>query len=122
MLVGRAARCKEQIFLETGVAGWVDRTPRKSRTDEKKHHEGAIRRPRTGYERLQSRIDEMYSDKFDGRIDAAFFARKSAQCRSEQDHRIRTIEERQSASQAFLEKGVQVLELPRDAHGRLPKP
>ena len=58
----------------------------------------------------------MYVDKLDGRVDAAFFDRKAAEWRSEQDRILRTIEEHQSANQTYLDEGVQLLELARKAH------
>src|SRR5215212_7227818 len=38
----------------------------------------AIRRIQAEYDRVQSRVDAMYVDKLDGRIDAGFFDRKVA--------------------------------------------
>jgi len=104
------------ISLEPEVVDWVSRALRESHVDEKKHHEEVIRRLQTEYNRLQNRIDEMYVDKLDGRIDAAFFDRKSAEWRSEQDRCMRAIEEHQSANQSYLEEGIQILELARDAY------
>ena len=56
----------------------------------------------------------MYLDKLDGRVDAAFFDRKAAEWRAEQDRLLRLIEEHQAANRTYLDEGVQLLEL---AHG-----
>jgi hypothetical protein len=53
----------------------------------------------------------MYMDKLDGRVTAAFFDRKAAEWRAEQDRIQRTIEEHQSANQSYLEEGVRLLEI-----------
>jgi hypothetical protein len=57
----------------TDVMGWVTEALRQSHSDAKGHHDAAITRLQAEYNRLQSRVDAMYVDKLDGRIDAAFF-------------------------------------------------
>jgi site-specific DNA recombinase len=54
-------------------------------------------------------------DKLDGRIDAAFFDRVSAEWRRDQEQCLRDIEQHQDADQSYLEEGVQLLELVRNA-------
>jgi site-specific DNA recombinase len=55
------------------------------------------------------RIDAMYLDKLDGRINADFFDRKAAEWRHEQDRLLRSIEMHQAANQNYLEEAVQNL-------------
>ena len=114
----RQVRRASEGDLPRTTRSWTgfSRALRESHVDEKKHHEEVIRRLQTEYNRLQNRIDEMYVDKLDGRIDAAFFDRKSAEWRSEQDRCMSAIEEHQSANQSYLEEGIQILELARDAY------
>jgi site-specific DNA recombinase len=81
---------------------------------------GRSTRPRsdrlqTEYDRLQNRIHDAYVDKLDGRIDAAFFDRMSADWRRDQERCLRDIEQHQEADQSYLEEGVQLLELARNA-------
>jgi hypothetical protein len=52
---------------------------------------------------------------FDGKIDGAFFERMSAEWRVEQDRCLREIERHQVAEQSYLEEGVRLLELARNA-------
>src|SRR5256885_17255662 len=66
--------------------------------------------------RLQTRVDAMYVDKLDGRVDTAFFDRKAAEWRAEQDRLLRAVETHQSANQTYLDEGVRLLELARRAH------
>jgi site-specific DNA recombinase len=104
------------LSFDDEVMGWVTDALRQSHGDEKRHHDEAVARLQAEYNRLQNRIDTMYVDKLDGRVDAAFFDRKAAEWRSEQDRILRTIEEHQSANQTYLDEGVQLLELARKAH------
>lgn len=53
-------------------------------------------------------------DKLDGRIDAEFFDRMSAERRAERDRCLREIERHSAADQSYLEEGVRVLELAKD--------
>jgi site-specific DNA recombinase len=48
-------------------------------------------------------------------VDAAFFDRMSAQWRAEQDRCLREIERHQAADRSYLEEGVRLLELARNA-------
>jgi len=53
------------------------------------------------YDQIQTRLDGMYLDKLDGRIDAPFFDRKSADWRREQDGILRNIQVHQASSGTF---------------------
>ena len=86
-----------------------------SHADERREHEEAITRLRAEYDRLQNRIHAMYVDKLDGKVDGAFFERMSAEWRAEQDRCLREIERHQTADQSYLEEGVRILELARNA-------
>ncbi len=88
---------------------------RASHADEKNEHEAAVGRLRAEYDRLQGRIHAMYVDKLDGKIDGAFFERMSAEWRVEQDRCLREIERHHLAEQSYLEEGVRLLELARNA-------
>jgi len=106
----------KRLTFDEDVIEWVREALRESHGDEKRHHEEAIARFQAEYVRLQARIDAMYVDKLDGRVDADFFDRKAAEWRSEQERALRSIEAHQGANQNSLEEGVQLLELARRAH------
>ena len=57
----------------------------------------------------------MYVDKLDGIVDTAFFEKMSNQWRDEQNLCLREIERHQNADQSYMEEGVQLLELARNA-------
>jgi site-specific DNA recombinase len=103
------------LALDDEVVGWVTDALRQSHSDEKQFHEEAIGRLQAEYTRLQSRIDAMYIDKLDRRVDAGFFDRMAGEWRAEQDRVLRAIEEHQTANRTYLDQGVQLLELARRA-------
>ena len=88
---------------------------RVSHGDEKQHHEDAIRRIQAEYDRLRNRIDAMYIDKLDCRIDTDFFDRKAAEWRGEQQKCLELIREHQDANQTYLDEGIRLLELAQKA-------
>ena len=98
------------------VLEWVSEGLRQSHADETQEHEAAIKRLRTEQDRLQARLHAMYLDKLDGRIDAAFYDRLSADCLKDLERSMREIELHQSADHSYLEEGIGLLELARNAH------
>ena len=104
-----------RLAFDEEVLAWVRDALRASHADEKHEHEAAIGRLRDGYDRLQSRMHAMYVDKLDGKVDGAFFDRMSAEWRAEQDRCLREIERHQTADRSYLEEGVRLLELARNA-------
>jgi hypothetical protein len=65
--------------------------------------------------RLEDRLHAMYVDKLDGRIDKTFYDRMSAQWRTEQTRLLRDIERHGSAEESYMEDGIRLLELARNA-------
>ena len=97
------------------ILDWIVTALRESHVDEKAFHDEAITRLQGEYRRLQNRIDAMYLDKLDGRIDTAFFDTRSAEWRAEQDRLLRDVQTHQNANQTYIEEGVQLLELAQRA-------
>ena len=114
----RFAELLDCLRFDDEVLAWVSAALRVSHGDEKQHHEEAIHRIQAEYDRLQDRIDAMYVDKLDGRIDTDFFDRKAAEWRAEQQKCLELIREDQDANQTYFEEGIRLLELAEQA-GRL---
>jgi site-specific DNA recombinase len=65
--------------------------------------------------RIQERIDSMYIDKLDGRIDADFFDRKAVEWRAEQARLRSDIDTHYAANQNYIQEGIKLLELAQRA-------
>ena len=104
------------ISFSQEVLTWVTQALRESHGDERKCHEEAIAKLQREHRRIQDRIDAMYMDKLDGRIDNDFFDRKAAEFRSEQCRVMRDIETHQNANQSYIEEGIRLLDLAQRAH------
>ena len=111
VLSERFGELLEGLAFDDEVLGWVREALRESHGDERRFHEEAIGRLQAEYDRLQNRLDAMYVDKLDGRIDEAFYDRKAGEWRTEQDRLLRSIEEHRVADRSYLDEGVQLLEL-----------
>ena len=116
ILEERFGRLLRGLSFPQEILEWIVPALRESHVDEKSFDDEAIARLQAEYRRLQSRIDAMYLDKLDGRIDAAFFDCKSAGWRAEQDRLLRDVETHQRANQKYIEEGVQLLHLAQRAH------
>lgn len=115
VLEERFAELLDRLCFDDEVLAWVSQALRVSHGNEKQHHEDAIRRIQAEYDRLQSRIDAMYVDKLDGRIDTDFFDRKAAEWRAEQRKCLELIRDHQDANQTYLDEGIRLLELAQKA-------
>jgi site-specific DNA recombinase len=103
------------LQFDDEVLEWVREALYASHADERREHEEAIRRLQAEHKRIGDRINAMYLDKLDGRVDGLFFDKTSAGWREEQSRCLREIERHQSAEQSYMDEGVQILELARNA-------
>lgn len=115
VLEERFAELLDQLRFDDEVLAWVSQALRVSHGDEKQHHDEAIERIQAEHDRLQKRIDAMYVDKLDGRIDTDFFDRKAAEWRDEQKKCLERIREHQEANQTYFDEGIRLLELAQKA-------
>jgi site-specific DNA recombinase len=104
-----------QLRFDDEVLEWVQESLHASHADERRDHEEAIKRLQGEHKRLGDRINAMYLDKLDGRVDSTFFDKMSAQWREEQNRCLREIEKHEAAEQSYMDEGVQILELARNA-------
>ena len=110
-----------RLKFDDEVLEWVRDALHASCADELGEHEEAIKRLQTEHKRLQDRIHAIYVDKLDGLIDTAFFDKMSNQWREEQNRCQREIDRHQNADKSYLDEGVQLLELARNAQSLFAK-
>jgi site-specific DNA recombinase len=104
-----------RLRFDDEVLSWVQEALRASHADKRREQEEAIAGLRAEYERLQRRLDTMYVDRLDGRVDAAFFDKMAAEWRAEQSRCRREIDRHQEADKSYMDEGAQILELARNA-------
>lgn len=103
------------LRFDDEVLEWVRDALHASHADERREHEEAIKRHQAEYNRLNDRIHAMYVDKLDGLVDTAFYDRMSNQWRNEQNRCQREIQRHQNADKSYLDEGVALLDLARNA-------
>jgi len=89
---------------------------RQSHTDEKRFRDESVGKLKKEYTRLQGRLEAMYEDRLDGRVDLAFFDRKSREWSEEQFRILREVEGYQAANESYMDAGIRILELSRNMH------
>ncbi len=104
-----------RLKFDDEVLDWVRDALHASHADERREHEEAVKRLQAECKRLTDRIHAMYVDKLDGLVDTAFYDRMSNEWREEQARHQREIERHQSADKSYLDEGVALLDLARDA-------
>lgn len=104
-----------RLRFDDEVLDWVREALFASHADKRREQEEAIARLRAEWERLQKRLDAMYVDKLDGRVDGAFFERMSAEWRADLARCQREIDRHQEADRSYMDEGVRILELARNA-------
>jgi site-specific DNA recombinase len=104
-----------RLRFDGEVLDWVREALHASHADEKRDHEAAIAGLQAQQKRLQHRLEAIYIDKLDGRIDTALYDRMSTDWRAEQARCLREIERHQAANRSYMEEGVQLLELAQNA-------
>jgi DNA invertase Pin-like site-specific DNA recombinase len=115
VLEEKFAALLERLHFDEEVLQWVSEALRQSHDDEKSFHDQALARLQADYGKLQNRLDAMYIDKLDGRVDTAFYERKAAEWQAEQTRLLRLMEEHQAANHSYLADGVRLLDLARRA-------
>jgi len=104
------------LRIDDEVHEWIVRALRDSCADEKREHNDAIARLQAEWDRLQKRIDAMYVDKLDGRVEERFYKRMRAQWRDEQERCEHDIERHRAADDSYMDQGIQILSLAQNAH------
>jgi len=99
------------IKMDPEVINWVRAALKESHADEKQHRVEHTAALRAQFEKLQHRLEAMYEDKLDGKIDQEFYDQRSSEWKREQDDISRRLESHKRADRSYLDEGVKLLEL-----------
>jgi site-specific DNA recombinase len=104
-----------RLCFDDEVLAWVCEALHASHADQRREHLEAVERLRAEHTRLGNRINAMYIDKLDGKIGGDFYDQKAGEWREEQRRLQRDIDRHEAAEQSYMDEGVQILELARNA-------
>ncbi len=88
---------------------------RESHADKMRYHNQILASLQDEIKRLQHRLDAMYIDHLDGKVDPVFYEKKKREWRREQDALQRKMTRHHNADTSYIDEGVRLLELTQDA-------
>jgi hypothetical protein len=106
----------KSLEFDDEVIQWVRTALQESHKDEQTYHNEQTNLLQKENRRCQDRIDAVYEDKLDGKIDSALFDRMHEKYRNEQIEIRKSIELHEKANESYLYDGVRILELARNAY------
>ena len=107
VLEAKFAQLLKRIRFSPEVLAWVTTALRHSHMDEKQFHDQALMNLHREDKRIQDRIDAMYLDKLDGRVDADFFDGIAQEWRAKQRRIMAEINGHRAANQSLHRGGHQ---------------
>jgi len=106
----------KQFQFSEKVFNWTREALQLSQKEKAEFHNKAIEKLNAQYLKLQNRIDQMYLDKLDGEVEEAFYIKHMKEWREDQKRLQRDISEHQSADENYIEQGIRLIEIARNAY------
>lgn len=103
------------IKIDKNVLNWIVAALKESHSDEKKYHLECISTLQIQYEKLQNRLDALYIDKLDAKINEGFYDKMKLDWSNEQNEILSKTEKHQRANRSYVDEGVRLLELSQRA-------
>jgi site-specific DNA recombinase len=97
------------------IVYWVRVGLRQSQDEQEKYHDAEIEKLNARYALLQNRIREIYLDKLDGEIEAAFYKLSTQEWRDEQSEILEKLKRHQKADENYIDQGIRLLDLTQRA-------
>jgi hypothetical protein len=104
-----------ELQFSEALLDWMREALHQSQKEKAEYHRRAIEKLNAHYAKLQNRIDQIYLDKLDGEVEEAFYRRNVSAWREEQAKIRVRIERHEKADQNYIEQGIRLLELARNA-------
>ncbi|HEV8416255.1 MAG TPA: recombinase family protein [Bryobacteraceae bacterium] len=110
-LTGQFGDILRDLVIPQPILAWLGDAVLESDRTEQAAREQAIKRLHARHEQAQARIETMYRDRLDGRIDAEFFDSHAAEWRREQKAILARICDIQRAAPASIDQAIDMLHL-----------
>ena len=101
----------QELVIPQPILEWLGDVVLESDRTEQAARAQAIKRLQTQHDQIERRIETMYMDKLDARINQEFFDRNSANWRREQEGLLRKIQDIQKATPAPVDQAIDMLRL-----------
>ena len=97
------------------VTEWLKKALKESHQDEVQYHNSTVGELETRYEAVSRRMDKLYDDKPDEKINQEFYNRKFKQYSNEKDELTKTIKRHSTASTGYINFDTNLYELSQRA-------
>jgi site-specific DNA recombinase len=101
--------------LEDDLFEWLKEALRRGHEDKAAFHRESVERLIAESKRLDARIETMYVDRVDGRVEPAMYEKLSAAWKARKDEITRELASLETANYAYLDFGVKLMELAQRA-------
>jgi site-specific DNA recombinase len=101
----------QKIKLSKEIVDMTRVTLLKSANEEREFREAGIKSLQTRYDKLQSYIDQAYTDKLEGRIELEDWERRTAEWKFEQSEIMERLLAFERANTNYLQEGIRLMEL-----------
>ena len=110
-LTSEFADILRNLVVPQPVLEWLGDAVLESDRNEQAAREQAIKRLQARHEQIQARIETMYRDRLDGRIDVGYFDSRAADWRREQESIVGKIQNIERATPAPIDQAIDMLQL-----------
>ncbi len=91
-----------------------------SHKQEKEFRENEVKLHTARYSKLDGFINQLYTDKLEGRIELSFWENKTAECKTEQEEIEKRIEALRHSNTAYMFEGIKLMEIANSASRLFP--
>ena len=111
VLAREFAAVLRELIVPPAILEWLGDAVLESDRTEQAARAESIKKLKSRYDQIESRIETMYMDKLDGRISQELFDRQAASMRREQDGLLRRIQSIEKATPAPVDQAIDILRL-----------
>ncbi len=102
-------------ILKPRLSDWIHKALKESHQDETSYHSNSLQELQDSYKRTQHRLDILYDDRLDGKIDEQFYQKKFTQYTAEKEAISKSITGHSKASDKYHELGSTLFALSQQA-------
>lgn len=104
-----------EIQIPEHIVEWTKKALLESHRDEQAYHQGQLRLQETRYRTIQNNISKAYADRLEGAIEYEFWRQQNERMNQDLMAVEAQIASLRTANAAYVEKGIQLMELARQA-------
>lgn len=108
----------KSLAVDDGTVAWIGTTLDAEKEEAVRAHTNALKRLEANMDTIDSRLETMYMDRLEGRIEVDFFEKMSSSLKDQRDTVRESIQSHRSAIDGNYSGNLDLLELARTAYSR----